>query len=149
MPAGLSVCLSLFPIPLPILYLSFCLPIYLSIYLPTCLLVYRASHLSTYLNTDLPIHRSTNLSTDLSIDLSTHQSINLSVGRSKVYLFFCLPIYLAIYPKRSQSAKLPPKMDAHSSKTKHFCETSSQIIPSRDPKQCGVGNSIFKCNNTS
>ena len=80
----LSICLSV--------YLSIYLPIDLSIYLSVCLAIYPFIHLSIYLS----IHPSIYLSTYLSIHPSIHLSIYLSVYLS-IYRSIYLPIYLSIY----------------------------------------------------
>ena len=131
--SSLSLSFSLF---LP-LSLSFSLFLWLSTYLPTDL----SMHLSIYRSIDLSI----SLSVSLSIYLTIYRSIYLSIHPS-IYLSLslCLSICLSIckleneailreflnfwtwqHQKRSNSARLPQIFHLTTSKTKHFCETSS------------------------
>ena len=78
--------------------------------------------LSIYLSSYLAIYLS-HLPIELCIYLSPHLPIYLSIS-----LPVCLSIYLPVYLqawKRSYSARCPQVLNLTTSKTQHFCETSS------------------------
>ena len=118
------------------LFLSFSdyLPTYLPACLPTYLPTYRSIYLSIYLSVYLSIYLSLSLflsSVYLTIYLSIYRSIYRSIHPSihlSISLSVCLSIYLPVYLqawKPSYSARLLHFSKLTTSKTQHFCETSS------------------------
>ena len=77
------------------IYLSICLPVYLSVYLSICLSICLSFYLSVFLAICLSSYLSFYLSAFLSIYLSIYLSFYLSIYLS-VYLSVCLSIYLSL-----------------------------------------------------
>ena len=128
------------------LLLSFSLFLWLSTYLPTDLSIYLSIYLSIsisiyhiYLSNYLPIYRSIYPSIHLSIYLSIYPSIYLSLSLS-IYL----PVYLQAW-KPCHSTRLLHFSKLTTSKTQHFCETSSFLkLTTSKTKQFCETSSFFE-----
>ena len=127
-----SIHLSIYPI-YPSIGLSICPPIHLLIYpsihlsnpsiVPSIFLSLLLSfHLSIYPSVHLWVYPSMYLAIQLAIQLSSCPSFHLSMWE-----FLQKSTLIPVAPKQSNSSRLPPKKDSHSSKTNKFWETSSMF----------------------
>ena len=126
------------------LLLSFSLFLWLSTYLPTDLSIYLSIYLYLYLSIIsiyLTIYLSIYLSIYPSIYLSIHLSIYLSISLS---LSIYLPVYLQAW-KPCHSTRLLHFSKLTTSKTQHFCETSSFLkLTTSKTKQFCETSSFFE-----
>ena len=130
LPTYRSIYLSIY-LSISLSHSSVCLSIYLSIHLS----IYPSIHLSTYPPIHLSIYPSIHLSIYPSIHLSIYPSIHLSIYLSihlSIYLSVCLSVCLSVYLlvylqawKLCYSTRLLRFSKLTTSRTQHFCETSS------------------------